>query len=321
MASHHDLRELEEGLGTAQLTELIVGLAGDHPFARVRVLEEDSGRLLEAVGTVGRLLRSRLRLGEDFFQLTQYEPGYPNEENQLVFTNPESLAELRPMLNAIRNHGQLPSLGDIDFEWKDAKVEMRIVRVGRENLVLVRRIPRGNILAPGGKKKFFVLSRQGILQVQERSGISFDSTVDAFIWRDTMYFVHVSTIEGTFRLTEVLERNAVELVAAIQASVSIPGLETIVGMAHDNLPLLRKLRRISQQDYLPQLTVSRLEEVARANQLDIKFSGAGLQRSLQFGSSNRNDVLRLLDDDFLRSELTRRRYAVRDQAKKPITGS
>lgn len=316
VASTKDLRDLAEMLEDPSLQEMHLLLDQQPAVARVNLLEDDLPELTASARKLRNMLERKAKL-EDFFQLTPYEPGYPNEENQLVHLDPTKFPEFAPLIAVVKGT-KAPELGTFKLEWPNVKVELRTFLAGSEELTIVRHVPRANILTPKGPKKFFALSK-GILQMQSREGISFDNTIDAFLWRGNLYMVHVGSIENAFDLKAVLEANAEDVVNAIQKAVQIPGLESIVELAKGNLPLLRKLRRISQQDYLAQLKISLLEKVATANKLtNIKFTGSGAQRRLDFAASNKNDVLKLLDDDYLFSELTNRRYSVRDQAKKPL---
>ena len=73
---------------------------------------------------------------------------------------------------------------------------------------------------------------------------------------------------------------------------------------------LAKLRNISQKSYLDAITIDDMKKVIGEFNRNIRIDKVDGQEKLVYDSSNPWEILRLLDDDFLASDMTKEKYEV-----------
>ena len=71
--------------------------------------------------------------------------------------------------------------------------------------------------------------------------------------------------------------------------------------------MMRKLQRIVESGYLEQISITKIEHLVKEFKLSSSVISDG---KLYFDPANRWQILKMLDDDFLRSGMTERRYEV-----------
>lgn len=76
---------------------------------------------------------------------------------------------------------------------------------------------------------------------------------------------------------------------------------------------IRKLARIIKNDQLQSITNEKIKKVVRDYNLDITFDKSG---KMEFSPEKIWDVLRIFDDDYVKSEITDNKYEARSKVKK-----
>jgi len=71
--------------------------------------------------------------------------------------------------------------------------------------------------------------------------------------------------------------------------------------------MMRKLQRIVESGYLEHLSIDKIEKLVKEFKLAPTVISEG---KLYFDPDNRWQILKMLDDDYLRSGMTERRYEV-----------
>ena len=144
----------------------------------------------------------------------------------------------------------------------------------------------------------------------------FDSDVDCAAWSDYVFIFNVHQYHLMFQYFEALRRKSRKTLATVLQRVPIINKDEFE-KACDSFPIMVKLASIAAQPYFGSLTLDALEKAIKRFKLDIEISTHKGERGLRFDSSpeKRWNILKLLDDGYLTSTMTRVDYRVNSKAR------
>jgi Domain of unknown function (DUF4868) len=151
----------------------------------------------------------------------------------------------------------------------------------------------------------------GVFQKVDHKTFLFDDDADCFVWGEHMFIRHVSAFHRIFRYFEQLRENADETLDQVLQHVPISNEDDFRTACKGQLQMLAKLANISQKPYLPNLTMSAIEDTVDTVGLDVEIVDDDGERKLVFDPSTQESrwaILKLLDDDYLRSLMTQELY-------------
>lgn len=252
------------------------------------------------------------------FELRDYEPNVPPEDQQLFVLDPNEHPDLAATINAALEPGNLPLASDQDeVPWRKIQLQARVFSLAGEPIVLLRKATTATLMKRKGK--LAVIFRDGVLDLLEEEGILLDEQIDAIYWSGQVYMARPSAVETLFRFYDDLQERADEIIDQIHATIPIEGVDMLKAAAGAHYQMLRKIHHISQQPYLADITMDDIERVIEELDLKIAIKGEGSNRKIAYDESDKWAILRLLDDDYLRSELTQRVYEVKDSSKHALS--
>lgn len=159
-----------------------------------------------------------------------------------------------------------------------------------------------------------MLINQEYERVEASEMLSFNTTVDFFVWRDYIFVSRLEAFEAFFSIREATKALAVNAVSSMIQRMSVK-----ISIAPEVLKKVRiskKLAKLGSADHLPKLTVTKLREHITRHDLPAQIVEAedGTWHLILDHPDDHNDqmlLLRLLDDDLYNSDLTENRYAAR----------
>lgn len=137
--------------------------------------------------------------------------------------------------------------------------------------------------------------------------LKFDIIMDAYI----AYLVHPSSYETTFEMFDDIRDQGIQIASEIHGQVPIDNFGEFE-QACSTYHMARKLKSIRRKGYLIDLTFDKLKAQIDRYELDITIVEADDgSKMLRFDASRQNrwHILKLLDDDYVHSEMTDIRYA------------
>ncbi len=116
-----------------------------------------------------------------------------------------------------------------------------------------------------------------------------------------------------------ISHQATETLKLVTTQIPIKNQEAFEKACTTQLSMMEKLSRIAKNPYLKSLTLADIQRTIREFKLDIEVVGKNQEAQLVFDPhpQKRWLILKLLDDDYLDSTLTRKRYEV--NSKRPIS--
>lgn len=138
----------------------------------------------------------------------------------------------------------------------------------------------------------------------------FDVYFDCLSYKEVMYILNKDSFQKIFRFYELLLKVAQKTLRTIQKYVPIDNFDAFSESCKGHYQKLAKLKNISTKPYLKQLNIKIFKKVIKDCDLPIETTGRGANEKLVYNTSDKWAILKLLDDDYLKSIMTGQNYEV-----------
>jgi hypothetical protein len=165
--------------------------------------------------------------------------------------------------------------------------------------------------------------RGNILEPIDGEIVVYEPRFDAIVVGDAVLVTATTTLTRALGSTDRIQKLAKETFAKATTAVSIEGGDALAEAAASDPAMASKMAQLARvldedPDYATLLTTANLLEFLDRNpQVHIATSGEGERRRLVFEPAPRTRyaIVKLMADDYLRSDLTKRRYEVGSKAQ------
>ena len=281
---------------------------------RFNVDEDAHGDLID--GPRASMRRYAVKAADGLLEFRPWIPGTSPDSQQLMVARPTDLG-IADLVEDLLDPGGVPLAADnAVIPWADFSLEVRVCSVGQSRALFLRKATNATFL----RNKRRLIFRNGHLDAAHGEMVAVENTFDAVVVGGIVFMRKPGALETLLELREQLEGQAETIVQGIVAHIPIEGVDELVEAAGRHWQMLRKLHHIQQQDYLEHITMDDIVHVVQLRNLPITIEGEGGARRLSYDQSDKWAILRLLDDDYLHSELTDRAYEVKDRAKTVLEG-
>jgi hypothetical protein len=147
----------------------------------------------------------------------------------------------------------------------------------------------------------------------EETMFLFDKYIDCFSRGNSMFICKKDNFHYIFRYFEEVMKTVRETLETIKISVSIHNFEQFAHDCEKDPLKMAKLRNISKKPYLKKLTIVNIKKAIDKHdlgKLGVEIVVAGNEQRLLYDARRSWVLLRLLDDDYLWSEMTEQGYEV-----------
>lgn len=154
------------------------------------------------------------------------------------------------------------------------------------------------------------MRRDGQFARIENKVFMFDDSIDCFVIREQLFVIRKGDYRRVFDQFEALRQKAGEAAAALHVRVPIDNFNGFRDACERQAAMADKLIAVSGRDYFAGLTVDRLKPIINEFALDVEIAEVDGQEHLVFAADPQHRwlILKLLDDDYLRSSMTDHRY-------------
>ncbi|WP_180960405.1 Kiwa anti-phage protein KwaB-like domain-containing protein [Neobacillus cucumis] len=224
-----------------------------------------------------------------------------NEYVQYITLNTVSAANT--MLDPIINNNSDPFTSDpetFSSLWAyGVKIELN-----DKKLVWFRKYSKGKVLKKGFKEA--VLFKDGKFSKIEHDVFQIDENVDCFIWNDEIYITQHHNFEKIFSYEDQYEEKFGEALDVIRETFSFIDHESLQQFVHNDSIQKRKLAAIMKNGVYEKYGFNEVATTIEKYELDIEVDPQGQRINLTPKDSRR--FLKILNDDYLQSEVTAERY-------------
>ena len=138
----------------------------------------------------------------------------------------------------------------------------------------------------------------------------FDHYIDCISRGDSMFVLKKENFQGLFRFFEMVRKVARETLDSIKVRVPIQNFDEFARDCEGHLAKLMKLKNIAGKSYWGKITMNNIKNVIARNNLPVQIVEADGKQMLRYDPTNKWILLKLLDDDYLWSQMTEQSYEV-----------
>jgi hypothetical protein len=308
-----------------QALERLSRALANNPAVTVIVASEPDAE----VGVVLQRLTLRQELAAEFREAAQsavppanedlilkpYDPGYRQDSHELVYIELAQQAEIAEQVRQISDVQNT----ELFHENDDVVDHLRFYGIvaspnARQHAVFFRTYSPKKELTRSAR--FAALFSRGAYDKVKSRIFLFDHNVDCFAWDGYLFIRNVSAFQRIFKYFEELRARADETVDAVVARIPISNLEDFRAAGTGQMQMMSKLAQIARKPYLNQVTMRDIKRAIEEFGLDVQVVRDHGQEKLLFepGLKKRWLILKLLDDDYLGSIMTKQKYEVNSKS-------
>ncbi len=138
----------------------------------------------------------------------------------------------------------------------------------------------------------------------------FGEQIDCFVFKGTVFIINKRNYRSIFDLLERIQREAGDAADALQEVIPIDNFDEFKAACCSQTTMADKLIEVSKRDYFTSLSVGKLLPIINEFHLNVEITADGTSLVFDPRPAGRWHILRLIDDDYLRSTLTEHRYEV-----------
>lgn len=150
--------------------------------------------------------------------------------------------------------------------------------------------------------------RNGMYSKVEEKIFLFSEQIDCFVFQDTVFIINKRNFRSIFDLLERIQQEASNAADSLRRIVPIDNFEEFKEACCSQTTMADKLIEVSKRDYFTSLSVDKLTPIIDEFSLNVELGADGASLVFDPRPAGRWHILRLLDDDYLRSSLTEHRY-------------
>jgi len=161
------------------------------------------------------------------------------------------------------------------------------------------------------KSPFFAIWRgQNEYDRVVRPMFLFDNYIDCVSRGNSMFILKKENFYHIFRFLEEVEKLARQALKHIKVRMPIANFDRFADACERDPRKLRKLKNIATQPYLDHVTMDDIKRAIQMHNLRIPIATVGGVEMIVFDHKNPWEILKLLDDDYLKSVMTSKNYEV-----------
>lgn len=156
----------------------------------------------------------------------------------------------------------------------------------------------------------FGRSDSRFVSVKEDEIFRLNSKIDFLQTTDNLYVLNMQVMESNFKIHNVLKKKAENFISEIKADGFIENPEFITERINENPSFARKVLKVNKESPVMKLSFSDIKAFVEKHPVlsgKLKFNKKGTKFSLDTKNSA-TLFIKLMDDDFLKSDLTQRLY-------------
>lgn len=259
--------------------------------------------------------------------LVEYQASRTLPDGHVMWTPIESVSLLQHLAIDDEENQLLPPFEPRSLSENSAKMTVTTAThssmTGEDPVMFFRITSDMSVMSKKGR--LAAIFRGGTFSRLDSDVLMFKEEIDAVAAFGFIFFTKKGQFERTFKFLDEMKKQAGRTFDEVIGPLRIEGIEEFRKAATNDMNMAAKMSSIKRKldnhpTYRKALTMANLLKFLERNpDIGIETTGKGSRRSLVFRTkpSSRFKILKLLDDDFLASELTTLAYPV-DSKGDPI---
>lgn len=162
-----------------------------------------------------------------------------------------------------------------------------------------------------------LFNNKGAFDRIQESVMGFDQQFDCLCRSNILYIFDKRNFQHIFRYFDTIRHEARQTLTTINTNVPIQNLDEMIHACEGNVAMLQKLKRVSTKKYLQNIHMKDIKRVIEVHKLPVQIVEDNGQEKLLFDpkakAKERYLLLRILNDDYLKSVMTDTNYEVTDK--------
>lgn len=324
MADDNDDPLAVEGNNQAALVLASLSELADMPISGVLLIEQqkdDPPELSQLVATdaANDALTGVVQTAASRYlacEVIEYDSAASTSDGQVMWIPIDAVPMLKDIVDQSSDLAAVPLFDPATSSLNRLRLGAMRVDGDGTSAVFVQALGGSQIVARSRSKVGFFV-RRGIIDVPDDGQVLlFNRDVAATVVDDIAFFRNRASFQRLFGFLEELKEKAAETFAAITADLRIAGIEEMAIAVTSTTNMLGKMASIQNKvatipQYRDALTMPKLVAFIKEHpECEVAVIGEGDAAQLVFSQDyqHRFKILKLLDDDYLRSELTDLEY-------------
>ncbi len=241
--------------------------------------------------------------------LRQYEAGSKPDKHEIEYFELSDQDFIKDQIAPLSSLAEVPIFAAEDAFVSDLRFYVIIIQCkGTKPIYFYRLYSQKQELHKS--KVFAAIFTKGHFDRVRQPMFLFDQHFDCFSINDVMYIISADKFQKIFRYFDLLKKDANKILRTIKKNIPIANFEEFEEACKKHLQKLSKLKNIASKPYLSKVTISDIKKVIDEFELKVEITKKDGQEMLVFDQSNKWEILRLLDDDYLGSLMTGQHYEV-----------
>jgi hypothetical protein len=283
------------------------------PEARVLALSDDAKAFFAST------IDARVRVKLSEWSLRQLDPTYKPDAGTVEWAQTADVEAVDFATSRAENLSPLAPFRSGDDEYKKRlSYWVAILTVGEQKAYFFRAFSAAAELKK--KRGMALVSHNGTFGTVEEEIFLFDDSIDCFVFGDYLYVLRKNDYRRIFDQYEAIRRAARRASVVFQKRIPVANAEAFTDACANEAGLADKLIAVIKRAYFDTLTIDKLKPVITDFTLGIPIvTGDGGAEQLQFRTApeHRWRILKLVDDDYLRSTMTGAAYEVNSKTDPP----
>jgi hypothetical protein len=178
--------------------------------------------------------------------------------------------------------------------------------VGKNNFYLLKKITPSKVLTTGGILAW--VFRGESFRRLNKDVLTIDGHFDVFACNDTLIFEKKTNFERALMYDEIIQQVADETLNEIEQINIVENFDDLKTMLADDYHSIRKLNKLRQKQYFREKTFSDYHRIIRDYDVPVNVDEANQKFSVA-DKAQAKLLIKVLNDDYLKSELTNIKYA------------
>jgi len=244
-----------------------------------------------------------------------YDPGYKPEPHEICTISLGEIPEIAQVIDDISGVDSIELFQAADDVIDSLRFYAVVVGTGGRRAIFLRSYsPKKELSRRGG---FALMMRAGTYNHIGSKVFLFDESVDCFAWDGVLYVNNVVQFQRIFQYFDQLRARADETLQQVARCIPISNLDVFRETCKASSLMAAKLSAIAKKPYLKRVRMDDVKRTIAEFDLPIAITIEDGQEKLVFDTSRegRWRILKLLDDDYLGSVMTREKYEVNSKMR------
>lgn len=239
-----------------------------------------------------------------------YDPGYKPEADELCVLDLNDEPEIARVIEGLSDVDSAEVFGADDEIIDNLRFYATVLTRGPRRAVFLRSYsPKKELSRRGG---FALMMRAGSYNHVREKVFLFDEAIDCFAWNGVLYIRNVVQFQRIFEYFDRLRERVRGTLRRVARRVPISNFDEFCAACEGNTLMSAKVAAIGKKPYLSRVTMDDVKRTITEFNLEVEIDQEDGEERIVFDSSREGRwlILKLLDDDFLGSVMTREKYAV-----------